>query len=229
MYIQSTKSVVQIGFCFTFTAHMAGLLLHSLCVPYAASQPQTMDRRTFMQSTAAGLTGISIGAVALSSTETANAEVSMGTLDMSDASTSNSDGQISNVGATVSGSWSYELPAGSVDHWLIELRVSDGDGWYTVAETSESNQYNQYSGTYEVSGSITDTEAFDVSFFAAPGPGQQTSVTLPLQVRFRVIGTNGTELANTTVSDEATVTVGQNEIDASLYGEVSGEGSVSVS
>ena len=188
-----------------------------------------MNRRSFATSVAAGLTGLSTGILAIKSTQTANAQVSMGSLDMADDSTTTSDGTISDVSATVSGDWSYELPAGSVDYWEVELRVSDGDTWYTVAETSETNQYNQYSGTYELSGSITDTEAVDVSFFSAPGPGQQTTVTLPLQVRFRVIDTNGSPLATTAVTDDATVTVGQNEIDASLYGEVSGEGSVSVS
>jgi len=116
-----------------------------------------------------------------------------------------------------------------VDYWEVELRVSDGDAWYTVAETSESQQYAQYSGTYSLTGSITDTEAFDVSYFSAPEPGKQTTVELPLQVRFRVIGTSGNPLARTIIEDTASVTVGQNSIDASLYGQVSGEGSVSVS
>lgn len=187
-----------------------------------------MDRRQYLKSTAAGLTGLAVGIGAMQSTEAATAQVTMGELSMGDASTTTSTGSISNVSATVSGDWSYELPVNTVDYWEVELRVSDGDGWYTVAKTSESNQYAQYSGTYTLTGSITDTQAFDVSFFRAPGPGQQTTVTLPLQVRFRVIGTSGSPLATTAVNDEAAVTVGQNEIDASLYGEVSGSGSLSI-
>ena len=187
-----------------------------------------MERRTLLASIATGIGSMGATAAVLRTAEPAQATVSMGTLNIADDSITTNDGNISDVSATVSGSWSYELPGGNVDHWEVQLRVSDGNAWYTVGQTSDTNQYKQYSGQYSVSGSITDTEAFDVSFFSSPGPGQQTTVELPLQVRFRVMDTSGTELANTTVKDTASVVVGQTEIDASLYGEVSGEGSLNV-
>lgn len=161
-------------------------------------------------------------------TDTAEATVTMGQLSMSGDTMTSDNGNVQNVSATVSGSWSYELPGGSPDHSTVALMVSDGESWYSVAEQTDSREYNQYSGEYEISGSVTDTEAFDPSFFAAPGPGQQTIVDLPFRVWFQVLNSNDQPLADARIEDTATVTVGQNSINATEYGQVSGEGSVNI-
>lgn len=187
-----------------------------------------MQRRTLLTSIATAAGGAGATALLLGSAEPAEASVSMGSLDMNGDSKAVDDGNIRGVKATVSGSWSYELPGGEPDHWLVQLQVSDGDAWYTVGEQQNAVSYKQYSGQYQVTGSVTSTEGFDASYFAAPGPGKQTTVELPMRVRFRVVDANDTALADSVIEDMATVVVGQPEINASLYGEVSGGGSVTI-
>jgi hypothetical protein len=153
----------------------------------------------------------------------------MGNLDVSGDQKTTTNGYINDLTATLSGKWQYELPGGTPSKWIIALQVSDGNAWYTIGETTGQAEYKQYNDTYEVSGSILDSEAFSSEFFAAPGPGKQTSVDLPIQVTFEVLDINDTPLASTSIEDTATVTVGQEAIDASLYGEVNGEGSIDIS
>lgn len=188
-----------------------------------------MQRRTLLTSIGSGITGLGAGAVLLNrSTAEAQASVDANSFNIGDDQVTTDDGVISNVGASVSGNWSYELPGGSPSQWKVTLRVSDGNTWGKVAETSNSVEYARYSGTFEVSGSLTETSMFDISYFSAPGPGKQKSVTLPFELWFRVVGSDDTVLASTALQEEATVTVAQSEIDASLYGKISGSGSVSV-
>lgn len=188
-----------------------------------------MNRRTFIASTSTALGGLFAGGMLFSSTESAAAEVSLGDLQIGDDKTTTDDGVISNVSCTVSGNWKYRIPGGNPTTWNVQLRASNGDTWASVAKTSNSlDGYHQMSGDYSLSGSLTDTDAFGLGMFEAPGPGKQKSVTLPLQVWFQVLDDNQTALASTKVADEATVTVAQSEIDASLHGQVSGSGSLSV-
>jgi len=174
------------------------------------------------------MTGLAGGALLMNSTDTAKASVSMGSLNLGSDSVTTKDGTISGVNATVSGKWQYELPGGDVDHWRTQLRVSDGESWATVGETTGNVEYNRYNDEYTVSGSITDTELFDPSFFSAPGPGKQKVVELPFEVLFQVHTSDETVLANASITDRAKVTVAQESINASLYGELRGEGSINI-
>lgn len=188
-----------------------------------------MDRRTFMASTATALGGLGAGTILMNqSTTNAAASVSMGSLAMSGDKTTTDDGNIANVTATVNGTWQYELPGGSPTEWLVQLRVSDGDNWAVVGQDSGSVSYAMYEGQYSVSGSVTQTALFDASYFAAPEQGTQKAVELPVQIWFRVLDSDGTALASTKLDDTATVTVAQEAIDASLYGEVQGSGGLTV-
>jgi hypothetical protein len=83
-------------------------------------------------------------------------------------------------------------------------------------------------GEYSITGSVTDTAIFDVNYFAAPEPGKEKIVELPFQVWFRVLDEEGTAMASQKLDETATVTVAQESIDASLYGQVSGSGGVTV-
>jgi len=164
----------------------------------------------------------------LNNTRKATADVTMGNLNIGSDNVTTADGTISDVEATVSGKWQYKLPGGDVDQWKVLLQVSDGDTWGIVGETSGSANYAQYNDSYTVSGSIIDTGLFDVSFFSAPGPGKQKTVELPLQVTFKVLNPDGNSLAISKITDTAKVVVAQEQIDASLYGELQGDGSVSI-
>jgi len=188
-----------------------------------------MDRRTFIASAGTALGGLGAGTILMdhSTTNAAAASVSMGTLEMSNDKATTDDGNISNVAASVSGTWEYELPAQPTE-WLVQLRVSDGETWAVVGQDSGSLEYAMMDGNWEITGSVTDTAIFDESYFAAPEPGKQKVVELPFQVWFRVLNAEGTAMASTKLDETATVTVAQQSIDASLYGKVSGSGGVTV-
>jgi hypothetical protein len=188
-----------------------------------------MQRRTLLASLGSAAAGTTAGAVLLNgSTGKAKAAVDANSFSIGDDAVTTGDGNISNVKASVSGNWSYELPGGSPSQWLVTLRVSDGNTWGKIAETSGSVEYAQYSGTFEVTGSLTDTSLFDVSEFAAPEPGKQKTMTIPFELWFRVVESDDTVLASTALQDKGSVTVAQSEINASLYGMVDGSGSVSI-
>lgn len=189
-----------------------------------------MDRRTFIASSATAFGGLGAGTILMdqSTTNAAAASISMGSLEMSNGKTTTDDGNISNVEATVSGNWEYELPGGQPVEWLVQLRVSDGSTWGVVGQDSGSLEWAMFDGSYSITGSVTQTALFDASYFAAPKPGKKKVVELPFQVWFRVLNSEGTALASTKLDEKATVTVAQESIDASLYGEVSGTGGVTV-
>lgn len=188
-----------------------------------------MNRRTFIASAGTALGGLGAGTILMnhSTDSAAAASVSMGTLEMSNDNATTDDGNISNVAASVSGTWEYELPAQPTE-WLVQLRVSDGQTWAVVGQDSGSLEYAMMDGEYTVSGSVTETSIFDVSYFSAPEPGKEKIVELPFQVWFRVLDGEGTAMASQKLDETATVTVAQESIDASLYGEVMGSGGVTV-
>jgi len=88
--------------------------------------------------------------------------------------------------------------------------------------------YSLYDGSYTVSGSLIHDGPFSQEFFSAPGPGEATVLDLPFEIWFRVLSENDTKLANASIEDTATVTVGQEAINASQYGEVGGSGDVTI-
>jgi len=187
-----------------------------------------MDRRTFITSTATGLSGLGIGLLTTAEKTKAQANVEMGSLSIENESAVTKQGFVEDISCTVSGQWAYELPGGSPSKWIVELRVSDGEKWHTVGETSGSAEYNMYEDSYTVSGSLVQSGPFDQSFFAAPAPGKQKTVELPFSTRFRVLQGDETVLATETIEDTAKVTIGQEAIDATLYGQLSGEGGLTI-
>ena len=188
-----------------------------------------MDRRTYIASVASGSIAFGTGyALFHRGTQQATAQVSTESFDIAGDSVTTSDGYIQNVSVTVSGGWSYELPGGDVTEWKLDLRVSDGDTWNTIGQVTGTNEYHQYNESYEVSGNLIEDGPFSQEFFAAPGPGKQTSVEMPFEIWFRVLTSDGTPLADASKEDTATIAVGQEEINANLYGEVGGSGSVTI-
>jgi hypothetical protein len=187
-----------------------------------------MDRRTFITSTATGLTGLGIGLLSTAQKTEAQASVDMGTLSIADESAVTTQGFVEDISCTVAGQWSYELPGGTPSKWIVALRVSDGEQWHTVGDTSGNVEYAMYEDSYTVTGSLVQSGPFQQSFFSAPGPGKQTTVELPFSVRFRVLQDDETVLATETIEDTAGVTIGQEAINATLYGELSGEGGLEI-
>jgi hypothetical protein len=186
-----------------------------------------MNRRKLLQHTATGIAGIGAGYALLdASTGNASAAVSMGTLDVSDASKTTQDGQIDDVKADVSGQWEYNLPAGkNPNQWSVTLSVANSEDVAQIAQTAGNAKYLQNSGTYELSGSVTDTHLYSADDFKAP-EGKVKSVTLGLVVVFAVLADDGSVLARAQLEDTAEVAVTNEAYQASDYGDASGEGTL---
>lgn len=189
-----------------------------------------MQRRELLKYGATGLTGLGTGYVLMDQTvQTANAAVTMGTLSVSDASETTDDGTISNVTAEVSGDWEYDLPSGeSPDTWTVTLTVTDGENVGELGSTTGDAMYLSNNDSYSVAGSITDTDVYSTEDFAATEPGTRREVTLGIVLVFAVTSENGEPLARSQLEDTGTVSVTNDGLQASDYGEISGTGGLGI-
>jgi len=188
-----------------------------------------MDRRQLLRYGVASVVGVTAGGtIVAETTDTAAAAVSMGTLSVSDAATTTDDGSVADVLLSLSGEWQYDLPAGtSPATWTAEAVVTNGDSQATVDTTSGEAQYLRNSGSYELSGSLLQTDVYDAETFAAPD-GKTREVTMGVAVVFRVTSDSDRVLAASTIQDTATVSVTNRAYNATQYGSVGGDGAVNV-
>lgn len=190
-----------------------------------------MDRRTLLSSAGAGIAGLSTGAILLSQTNTATASVSAGTLDISGAEKTTDDGTISDVVATVEGDWSYDLPSGkSPDTWQVVLQAGKAESEnvaIVAAETGDAKYLNN-NGTYNLNGSLVETDIFNTSDFEAEDAGDTTTVKIDCYLWLQVFNSSDRILAKATLQDTAEVTITEKAYEASRYGSASGSGSLNV-
>jgi len=188
-----------------------------------------MERREILKYGATGLAGMTTGYVLLDrSTDNASAAVSVGQLNISDAQTKTQDGTISKVKANVSGSWEYDLPSGkNPQSWVVSLNVTDSNTSALVAQDSGEAKYLLNNGDYSLSGSITKTDLFASSDFAAP-QGKKKTVTLGFVLLFEVLNGSDDQLARAQLEDTASVAVTHEGYQASDYGSVGGDGGLTI-
>lgn len=188
-----------------------------------------MDRRQVLKYASVGLAGLGTGySVVELGSQTTSATVTANTLSISDASATTDDGAIENVNVSISGSWDYDLPAGKNPHrWRVALLVERDGSTDKIAETSGAADYLLNNGSYSVSGSITGSELYDTSDFAAM-EGNTKTVDVTLTVVFTVLTSDGTELAKDTLSDTGTVSHTHESYNASDFGSLTGSGSLTI-
>lgn len=188
-----------------------------------------MNRRDLVKHTIVGLSGLATGYVVVEqATEqtSASATLSMGSLNIQDAERTDSDGEISGVKIKCSGEWSYEIPSGKDPHrWIVNLQITDGENTATVDQTSTTAKYLTSSGSYDLAGSITDTDLYDPSDFAAP-EGKQKEVTLGVVILFEVINPNGESLASAMIEDTPRILIKNPAYQPQEYGSIGGSGSL---
>jgi len=190
-----------------------------------------MQRRELLRYGVATVAGATAGGTIIAQTTdtaSASASVAMGTLAVADASTTTDDGTVGNVAVQIDGQWQYDLPGGkSPDSWTVTLGITDGEQTATVDETGGNAKYLQNSGSYSLQGSITKTDLYDASDFAAP-ENKTRELTLGVFIAFTVLDGDGEALAAATLTDTGTVAVTNEGYVATEYGSVSGEGALTV-
>lgn len=188
-----------------------------------------MERREVLKYAGTGLAGLISGyGIMEYSTDKASANITSNSLNVSDASTTTQDGTIENVNVSISGEWEYDLPSGKSPHrWTVKLLVERDGKTDKIATTSAEARYLLNNGSYSVSGSITDSDLFDASDFAAV-EGNTKTIDVTLTAVFTVTTEDGSRLAKDTLSDTGTVDHKHDAYNASDFGNLTGDGDLEV-
>lgn len=189
-----------------------------------------MHRRQYLTTAAGALAGLAGGVLYFSSTDTASAAVEMNSLSVSDAEKTTRDGTVADVQLAVSGGWEYDLPAGkSPAQWqVVALAGHSRDDAGIIAVTNGEAKFLRSNGDYSLERSLLASDAFSADEFAAPAPGESTTVEAWLAVVFSVFNESEDLLATAEATDTGTVDVTEAEYKPSEHGGVSGEGKLTV-
>jgi len=190
-----------------------------------------MERRELLRASGAALAGTAVGATMLAQTpdRTSAATVAPTGLTIDGTERTTPNGLVRDVNATTDAQWSYDLPGGkNAATWRLALVATDGESQTTIDETSGEAKYLTFSGDATLSGSVLDADGYTAEMFAALEADTVTTVTVGLGLRFSVTTPDGEELARATTATTAEVEITNRGWQATEYGNVGGDGSVSV-
>jgi len=188
-----------------------------------------MNRREFTKSAGIALAGLVAGFGLSDGPGKTSASIDTEELSISDDSTTTRDGTISNVSVNLTGNWEYSVPnSKSPSKYFITLLVNPESGGIDVTSTTGEVLYLSDSGSYSLSGSLTETDAYSVSDFESGSKGETKTVEIPFQLRFSVVNSDGIVLASSSLSDTAVVDVTNEDYVASTKGSLDGSGSIQV-
>lgn len=183
-----------------------------------------LDRRALIGSLVTG--GLASVILLQNQSEPASASVSLGSFEIDNNSVTTDSGEIQDVLINVAGNWRYAINHGDPERWQVTLSVQKENEWATVESTSNAISYTTYQGDYSISGSVIDTKLYNKHTFAVEDRGETKEVDLPFQILFEVLNVNNKVLASAVIEETATVEVSRKAFDASLYGDVSGDGEI---
>jgi hypothetical protein len=190
-----------------------------------------MDRRQFAKHSLAAIAGLGTGYTVVQETTdkgAASAAISMGDLSIDDASKETRDGTIKTVKVDLDGNWQYDIPAGKdPHHWRVELSATNGENVEKVGQDTGEARYLKSSGSYSITGDLTDTEIYSAEDFSAP-EGKVKTVTIGFALRFMLDSGDNDRLAQTTIEDTAKVEVTHLGYQPTEHGEASGSGSLRI-
>lgn len=169
-----------------------------------------------------GLTFVVGGAItAATMPATGQTNVEMGEFRVGDVNET-VDGDVSDV--TLAADLSYQHDVPDATRRLVKLKVGpDEDNLETVAFVQDDDPSGQDSGTVTLSGSLTDTSAFDAADFD-PALAESQTREVVVAATIEVRRANG-DPVTTTVTDTVTVTLHDG---ATLSATVGGSGSIDV-
>jgi len=189
-----------------------------------------MNRRALLRVAAGVLGGGAATAAGLSVATESAAQTGL-TLDVAgDSAEIGTDGSVSAVRLDLTVEWAYDLPSEtSPSTVLVEVAAGPADGSVTVVGSAESAQlFVEADGTEAFDVGLIEQSALSASDVEPDGTGaRETDVTV--EARLRVENVDGDVLATESASDTATLTVTRDGVEASEYGQVGGDGSLSIS
>lgn len=189
-----------------------------------------MDRRQFVKHGLVGVAGFGTSYLTVQHTthDASAAALTMDELSIEDASKETRDGTIKTVKVDLDGNWQYDIPAGEdPHHWKVTLSATNGENVEKVGQDTGEARYLTSSGSYSITGDLTDTEIYDAEMFSAP-EGKVKTVTIGFALRFMLDSGNNDRLAQTTIEDTAKVEVTHLGYQPTEHGEASGSGSLRI-
>jgi hypothetical protein len=152
------------------------------------------------------------------------------TLDVSgDDATIASDGSVSAVTLDIDVEWAYDLPESTAPETVVvEVAAGPSDGDLATAASAESAQlFTTADGSESFEAGLIQQGALEAAALAPDSSGtRDTEVTV--EARLRVESSGDTVLATERTSDTALLTVTREGVSASEYGEVGGDGSLTI-
>jgi hypothetical protein len=188
-----------------------------------------MNRRTLLRVAAAAVGGGAATAAGLSMATESAAQAAL-TLDVAgDSATIATDGSVTAVTLDLVVQWQYDLPDETAPSTVVVEVAAGTDGELTVVGSAESSQlFVEAEGTESFDVGLISEGALSASDVEPSGTGErETDVTV--EARLRVENAGGDALATETTSDTAALSVTRDGVEASEYGAVGGDGSLSIS
>jgi len=188
-----------------------------------------MNRRAVLR-VAAGVLGGGAATAAGLSVATGGAAQTGLTLDVAgDSAEIGTDGSVSAVTLDLDVEWQYDLPSETSPSTVIVEVAAGTDGDVSVVASAESAQlFTEADGTESFDVGLIEQGAIAASDVEPDGTGtRETAVTI--EARLRVENSGGDALARETATADPTLTVTRDGVEASAFGEVGGDGSLSIS
>jgi len=187
-----------------------------------------MNRRALLRVAAGVLGGGAATAAGLSVASESAAQTAL-TLDVAgDSATLATDGSVSAVTLDLDVEWQYDLPSETSPSTVIVEIAAGTDGDLTVVASAESAQlFVEADGSESFDVGLNAEGAIAAADVEPSGTGERET-TVTVEARLRVENSSGTVLARETTSDTATLTVSRDGVEASEYGQVGGDGSLTI-
>jgi len=188
-----------------------------------------VNRRTVLRVAAAAVGGAGAAAAGLSVATGGAAETALSLAVAGDSAEIGTDGAVSAVTLDLDVEWAYDLPAETSPSTVIVEVAAGTDGDVSVVGSAESAQlFVEADGSESFDVGLIEQGALASSDVEPDGTGERET-TVTVEARLRVENADGDVLAKETTSDTATLTVTRDGVDASAFGEVGGDGSLSIS
>jgi hypothetical protein len=187
-----------------------------------------MNRRTLLRLFGAGLGGSAATAAGLSVATGGAAQTGLTLSVAGDSAELATDGSVAAVTLDVDVEWAYDLPEETSPSTVIVEVAAGTDGDLTVVGSAESAQlFVEADGSESFDVGLIEQGALTASDVEPNGTGERET-TVTVEARLRVESASGDVLAREATSDTATLTVTRDGVEASEYGAVGGDGSLTI-
>lgn len=187
-----------------------------------------MQRRTLLRAlgAAAGGSAATFAGLAVA-TDDAGAQTALSLDVAGDSASLGVDGAVASVTLDLDVEWAYDLPAATSPETVV-IEIAAGVDELTVVDSAESAQlFTEADGSESFEVGLLEAGALTAADIEPDGSGTaDTNVTV--EARLRVESSSGDVIARETTSDEATLTVTRDGVEASEYGSIGGSGTLTI-